>query len=231
MLYRQRPSSVGGAVVWSLTVSPAGAARVLPDGCMDLILLGGELCIAGPDTRSHVPTVTAGDVVTGIRFPPGVAPAVLGLPADELRDLRLPLADVWGAGTGRRLSERLTAAPDAGRVLERIAAHRLRTARPDPLAAFVAGQLDGGERVAQLARTVGLSDRQLHRRCLRAFGYGPKTLARILRMRRALDSARAGTPPADVAVETGYADQAHLSREIKALAGVPLSALLPTSDG
>ncbi len=78
---------------------------------------------------------------------------------------------------------------------------------------------------------MSLSDRQLHRRCLRAFGYGPKTLARILRMRRALDSARAGTPPADVAVETGYADQAHLSRGIKALAGVPLSALLPTPDG
>ncbi|WP_324607107.1 DUF6597 domain-containing transcriptional factor, partial [Saccharomonospora iraqiensis] len=122
MVYRQRPSSVGGAVVWSLTVSPTGAAPVLPDGCMDLILLGGELYVAGPDTRPHVPTVTAGDVVTGIRFPPGVAPAVLGLPADELRDLRLPVADVWGAGTGRRLDERLAAAPDVGRALEGIAA-------------------------------------------------------------------------------------------------------------
>lgn len=226
MVYRQRPSPVGGAVVWSLTVSPAGATRVLPDGCMDLILTGGELRVAGPDTHAHVFTGTPGEAVTGIRFPPGVAPAVLGLPADELRDLRVPLAEVWGAVTDRRLAERLATTPDAGHALEAIAAPRLRTMPPDPLAAVVAERLDGGERVADLARAVGLSDRHLHRRCLRAFGYGPKTLARILRMQRALDSARAGTPPAAVAVESGYADQAHLSREVKALAGVPLSALL-----
>ncbi len=45
-------------------------------------------------------------------------------------------------------------------------------------------------------------------------------------MNRALDSARAGRPYAEVAAETGYADQAHLAREVKALAGVPLGALL-----
>uniref|UniRef100_UPI0003821EB9 helix-turn-helix transcriptional regulator n=1 Tax=Saccharomonospora saliphila TaxID=369829 RepID=UPI0003821EB9 len=92
---------------------------------------------------------------------------------------------------------------------------------------FVVARLDGGDSVADLARTVGLSARHLHRRCLRAFGYGPKTLARVLRMRRALEAARKGTPLATVAAEAGYADQAHFSREVRALAGVPVSALLP----
>ncbi|WP_461029927.1 helix-turn-helix domain-containing protein, partial [Streptomyces sparsus] len=69
-------------------------------------------------------------------------------------------------------------------------------------------------------------ERQLHRRAVRAFGYGPKTLARVLRLERALTLARAGLPFARVAADAGYADQAHLAREVKALAGVPLTTLL-----
>jgi AraC-like DNA-binding protein len=46
-------------------------------------------------------------------------------------------------------------------------------------------------------------------------------------MNRALAMARTGTPFATVAAVAGYADQAHLSREVKALAGVPLSELTP----
>lgn len=59
-----------------------------------------------------------------------------------------------------------------------------------------------------------------------AFGYGPKMLVRILRMNQAVDLARSGTPFAEVAARIGYADQAHLAREVKALAGVPLSELI-----
>ncbi|MEU4665925.1 helix-turn-helix domain-containing protein, partial [Micromonospora chalcea] len=75
-----------------------------------------------------------------------------------------------------------------------------------------------------------LGARALHRRSLTLFGYGPKTLARILRMRRALDLARAGAPLAEVAARSGYADQAHLTREVRELAGLPPSRLLaPTT--
>ncbi len=80
--------------------------------------------------------------------------------------------------------------------------------------------------VRELARELTLSERQLHRRCLEAFGYGPKTLDRVLRLARALDRARAGLPFAQVASLAGYADQAHLAREVRALAGVPLGRLL-----
>ncbi len=66
----------------------------------------------------------------------------------------------------------------------------------------------------------------MHRRSLAAFGYGPKTLARILRLGRALDLARAGVPYAETAIRTGYADQPHLAREVKQLTGMPLGELL-----
>ncbi len=73
---------------------------------------------------------------------------------------------------------------------------------------------------------MGYSTRQLQRRSRAAFGYGTKTLNRILRMQRALDLIRRGERAVDSAVRVGYADQSHLSREIKDLAGVPLTQLI-----
>ncbi|WP_174531163.1 helix-turn-helix domain-containing protein, partial [Micromonospora maritima] len=69
------------------------------------------------------------------------------------------------------------------------------------------------------------------RRSLALFGYGPKTLARILRMRRALDLAHAGAPLAEVAARTGYADQAHLTRDVREFAGMPPTRLLAEAGG
>ncbi|WP_442934536.1 helix-turn-helix domain-containing protein [Micromonospora sp. CPCC 205546] len=80
--------------------------------------------------------------------------------------------------------------------------------------------------MAATAAGAGLDPRALHRRCRHLFGYGPKTLARILRMGRALALARAGVPLAEVAVRCGYADQAHLTRDVRDLAGVPPMTLL-----
>jgi AraC-like DNA-binding protein len=82
-----------------------------------------------------------------------------------------------------------------------------------------------GASVASTAAAVGLTERAMHRRCLVAFGYGPKTLARILRMNRAVALARGGTSFATVAAVAGYADQAHLARDVRALASVPLGTL------
>ncbi|PWS51820.1 transcriptional regulator, partial [Streptomyces sp. FT05W] len=80
--------------------------------------------------------------------------------------------------------------------------------------------------VAATARSVGLGARQLHRRSLAAFGYGPKTLARVLRLQRALALVRAGTPYAEAAYAAGCTDQAHLAREMRDLAGTTLGDLL-----
>jgi len=77
-----------------------------------------------------------------------------------------------------------------------------------------------------MADQLGLSERQLHRRCLPVFGYGPRRLARILRMSRALDEADAGRPLAQVAADCGYADQAHLCRDVLALTGATPTELL-----
>jgi len=227
-MYRERPSCGGRLTVWTRTGTTGGEARVLPDGCMDLIWARGELVVAGPDTRAHVVVDAPGERYAAIRCAPGVGPALFGVPAVELRDRRVALGDVWTESAAREIAERATAAADPGAYLEGLAVERLRAGDPiaDRLTADVIAGLRAGNDVAAVADAVGLSERQLHRRALVAFGYGPKTLSRILRLDRALTRARTGTALADVAAATGYADQAHLARDVKALAGVPLTTLL-----
>ncbi|MBO4206644.1 helix-turn-helix transcriptional regulator [Micromonospora echinofusca] len=227
-MYRERPADLPGAVLWTRTV-PAAArtARVLPDGCLDLIWSSRTgLLVAGPDRVAQVAHSVPGERYVGLRLPPGVGPAVFGVPACELRDQRVPLADLWPHRLVTEISER-AAAGSAGAVLTSVAVGRLRRAGgPDPVAATLVGWLAAGEPVGAVAARVGLGVRHLHRRCQALFGYGPKTLARILRMGAALDLARSGVPLAEVAVRSGYADQAHLTREVRDLAGVPPGTLL-----
>ncbi|MFF7788405.1 DUF6597 domain-containing transcriptional factor [Streptomyces sp. NPDC007991] len=225
-MYVERASRLAGAVVWSNAPERDGAARVLPDGCMDLLWHEGRLLVAGPDTHAYL---TDGETGTwaGVRFFPGTAPALLGVPAHELRDRRVELADLWPAGEVRRLAARVNAAPDPASGLEDLALRQAAAADPpDPLLRQVVTALGAGRPVAATADALGLGARQLHRRSLTAFGYGPKTLARILRLRRALALARRGVPFADTAARAGYADQAHLARDVRELAGLPLRELL-----
>jgi AraC-like DNA-binding protein len=79
--------------------------------------------------------------------------------------------------------------------------------------------LDGDASVAAIADALGCTPRSVHRRCLASFGYGPAVLRRVLRFRQAAALLRAGVSPAEVAAAAGYADQPHLSRETRALAG------------
>ena len=90
----------------------------------------------------------------------------------------------------------------------------------------VAGLIGAGRSVAEVADEVGFSERQLQRRSLASFGYGPKTLARVLRLQRALGLARQGSPLVDVAFAAGYGDQAHFAHEVRALTGQTASQLV-----
>jgi AraC-like DNA-binding protein len=228
--YAERASRVPGAVLWTRTAGPGDPAAhpVLPDGCMDLIWSEGRLFVAGPDTRAHASGAgSAARRYAGIRFAPGTAPAYLGVPAHELRDRRVDVDCLWRGADARRLTERIDAAADPAAELERAAAALVAAAGPpDPLLARVVAALDAGRGVAETAAAAGLGTRLLHRRALAAFGYGPKTLARVLRLRRALALARAGVPFAGTAALAGYTDQAHLSRDVRALTGTTLGRLI-----
>jgi AraC-like DNA-binding protein len=220
-MYSEWASVLPHVVAWRSLVQPGGSAtRILPDGCLDLIWTDGSVFVAGPDTVAEVSSAPAGSRFVALRFADGSGPGVLGVPADELVDREVPLEDLWPAAEVRRLAE----AADPLAALEAVALRRWR--EPDKTMLAVAEGARAGRSVSAIADSCGLSPRHLQRLSKTAFGYGPKTLNRILRLQQAVRLARRGRPFADVSVVAGYADQAHLAREVKALAGVPLSALI-----
>ncbi len=228
-MYRERPSRTVSGVLWrgSATSSVDMQQRVLPDGCMDLLWLDGVLSVAGPDTTAYVTRWPLGAWFGGVRFSPGTAPTLLGMAAHELRDRVVPLADLLPESRVRRLTERVATATRAEEALEEIAIDWAARSHPvEPRIRGIVYHAQAGTPVATIATEVGLGERRLHRWCHTAFGYGPKTLGRILRMNRALDMARNGTPLATVAAAKGYADQSHLARDVRALAGVPPGVLI-----
>jgi AraC-like DNA-binding protein len=199
------------ACVWS-TVHRGGV--IFPDGCVDLVWHGTQLVVAGPATGPVDPSIEIGDTVGGVRFRLGVAGAALGLPAGEFTDSTVPIADVWGSWVDERV-----AAGGMPALLE-IVRERLLGLEIDPLARAAAlGMAGRGARVDELGAALGVSERQLRRRFADAVGYGPKTLARVLRFQRFLTLAADGGELARLALQAGYADQAHLTRETRRLAG------------
>ena len=105
-----------------------GESPILPDGCLDVIVRDGRALVAGPDTAPVPVAVRPGELVAGVRMHPGAGGAALGVPADELRDRRVALEDLWGAA-GRETGERAGYDPLA---LADALRDRLAAAAPDP---------------------------------------------------------------------------------------------------
>jgi AraC-like DNA-binding protein len=206
------------ACLWELTPPADHVQLVIPDGCVDLILLAGHgLVIAGADTGPRRCAVPGGSVSSGIRLRAAAAGAVLGRPAVEFRDQVVAAGLVWGE-SGERLEQELACAEPRRRLELLAAAVAARQAEPDPLIAAAGQRLAAPRaRVADVAAGLGVSERQLSRRTLAAVGYGPKMLARVARLRRLV--GRTDGPLAQRALLAGYASQAHMTDEVRRLTG------------
>jgi AraC-like DNA-binding protein len=198
--------------------------RIIPDGCIDIVWsrnVGAS--VAGPDTSHWFSAPGTGEPIVGVRFRPGAGGPALGLPLSELRDHRVALEDL-----DRALARSLGASDDPRIVAPRLAAlaaELVTTRSPDRAVQAAAARLgDSRARVDRVADELGFSERQLRRRFDDAVGYGPKTLQRVLRLRRFL--AGPDTDMAAAAIDAGYADQAHLARECRALTGLAPSELV-----
>ena len=225
------------ACLWASRPSETVAGLVLPDACIDLIWNGVSIFVAGPDTGPVPVPPSPGQRFAGLRFRPGRAPAFLGVPASELLDSRVSLGDLWGEAEAASLAGRLVAArsPEhaAGLLDDAIADRAAAAPDSDPivdhLVAVFRKQPDAGGVVQLASQILAIGERRLHRHCLAAVGYGPKMLERVLRFQRARRLARDTGSLATVAVLAGYADQAHLTRESRRLAGRTPSDLFKTA--
>jgi AraC-like DNA-binding protein len=199
--------------LWVRTCADEDQVLIMPDGASDVIWRQGSgTMIVGPDTTARAYSREAGELLIGLRFRPGAGGGGIGVPLHALRDQQVDARDV------ARAFDLDGDLPPAAVFRELLTAAAER--RPDPIVVAAAPHVaDRG--AAALARELAISERQLRRRFHAAVGYGPGTLARVLRFRRFLGLVDGGRDDlAGVAFDAGYADQAHLTRESRRLAGI-----------
>jgi len=164
----------------------------------------------------------------GVRFRPGVAGVLFGIPASELTDERVPLAEVWPESEA--VCDALSRAPDTGariRTISVAVARRLLAAADTPPPAVVAAaeQVVGARgrvAIAALAAELGVTRQHLARSFARHVGLSPKLLARVVRARHVVHCVRrrGDVDWSALALEAGYYDQSHLIAELKELTGL-----------
>jgi AraC-like DNA-binding protein len=240
--YRERPpaAALAGFVssTWVQRVLPEAAPyvhREVPSGGVQVACRVGSMpYIAGPLTGPGVETLEPGSTVVGLRFRPGVAAALLGGPASEFVDMTVDAAAVWGTAAvraGERAAQATDSAGAAAAVQELVLGRIAGAAAPDPLAVEAVRQLMPGraQDMRSIWSSLSVSERSFRRLCRASIGVGPKTLHQMLRFQGFLAQAQyalaQGRSPAEeglarLAADTGYADQAHLTRECVRLTGV-----------
>jgi AraC-like DNA-binding protein len=236
---------------WFVSGDGRGAPiqTIVPDGCPELIVHRGEpfrrwrgerpehqprAFLVGELTGALRVEPSAHISTMGIRFRPAGLRPFLEAPQDELTDRTTPIDELWGA-LGRELESRLhEAASDAAcvRIAEAFLLDRMaQGSGPDLAVEAAVGQLlseRGQTRLAALAATAGLSERQLLRRFRSTVGLGPKALGRLVRFQEVYRRLGEDVPSSwvGIALDCGYFDQAHLLRDFRELAGSPPSRLL-----
>jgi AraC-like DNA-binding protein len=219
---------------WSRTRPPhtLEVTRILPDGCVDIVLgFNGALTFVqavGTMTSALVLRDSEYTTVAGVRFRPGYARMVLGVPASELTDLRAPLDEVWPEADS--LLDRL--APLAGAlpavvVLQRALEERLAVVPPPPREVRAAIErvtlARGNLHIGALGPALGLTRQHLTRQFAEHVGVPPKMFARVVRLRSLLAQVRNADQVewSAVALSHGFFDQSHLTEDFRELTGLP----------
>jgi AraC-like DNA-binding protein len=238
------PSSLEDHLLCFWTQSISGfrseyAQRVLPDGCIDIVFINDEApIVVGPWVKPFIARLPVATKIVGARWHPGRAPALLRFPAADLLNQSVALCDVWDrtlSSSFERISEQpnLTARRSA---FESTLLNLLANVAPiDPIVnasiQWLARHPHG--RVGQLSRWIGLSSRQLQRRFCQSVGYGPKAFQSVLRFQRLLHFAGRASHRrslAELSADVGYADQAHMTREVQRLSGCPPTTLFQSAQ-
>lgn len=197
-----------------------------------------DIWLCGPERTAWTFELPSGTVAVGVRFRPGCASLAFDVDASSMLDRRVRFDDVVGHDATDRVRAAITGIDDLDErasTFEAALAPWLRSVDPDALG-FVDSMTDllvRSPRVLQseLATVAGITPRHLHRRLLYTFGHGSAMLGRQLRFQRflAVREQATGTTAgslAELASAAGYADQAHLSRDCRALTGLTVRRFL-----
>ncbi|MFC4809314.1 DUF6597 domain-containing transcriptional factor [Paenibacillus sp. GCM10023250] len=228
------------ACYWTVDVrAPVGSGRhrVIPDGCVDIMLELGRLprgglgaFAAGLMTGFDTPELGAERSVFGIRFYAETAARFLRHPVAGLASDPVPLDALWG-GEAALLLEEARGARGIADVIGRV--QRRLTALPQRAALETDTLIRSGLRLmhasrgclaaSDLAAHYHWSERNVRRIFKRELGVGPKKLLGILRFQYALQALRRGIPAkrVEAALTHGYYDESHFAADFRRLYGLP----------
>ena len=208
---------------------------MLPTGAVHLVLrfggpplridgrsLGHEI-VGGSRSEAYDREVPTGGWSVGAQLAPGAVTRLLSVSAADLSDRHTPLADLWGSAASEwreRLAEETSSTLRLDR-FERLLASRV-SATPERMVGWAIDAFARGTSVKDVVEASGFSHRHFLSIFRREVGLAPKRWDRVARFQRAIAalSGSGGASPAEVAHAVGYADQAHLTREFTAIAGL-----------
>lgn len=237
--------------LWAFCASSPGEHIVLPDGRLDLIvryrvLRSGQVtdidpAIIGPSSKAARVPVAEGDHFLGLRYRAGLGGASLGVDPSRLRNDGLHGAeaiDVLGDDATPLLAA-LTP-DDLRRALIEVGRRRAQVVGQAVVASTVKAidllHLTGGRMaITDMSLAVDVPERTLRRRIEQAAGLSFKTLAAVLRFQRTIRLLAATSnlrlSLAQAALEGGYSDQAHMTREFKRYGGFTPGKRPPVAFG
>ncbi len=206
--------------------------RTYPRASRDEVTRHPGAFLAGPHARPIVLDTHDFRWLAAVQFRPGAAAAFFSMPMTETRDQVVDLADLWRSD-GVSLRERLLEAPTPGEKLAVLEACLLDHLHPrfDPAIAWAVALLRQSVPVAVVACRLGLQPKTLTRRFSAWTGLPPKRFARVCRLQSVLRTVRQASTIdwCGLAAQHGFADQAHLAHEFRALAGITPSEYKPAS--
>lgn len=214
--------------------------RLMPSGLMNLVVTwdahGATWSgVSGVQTTSMLLDTSETLNVFGVSFKAGGGFPFLPMPAGELHNLQVPLDAVWSSTEARALSQQLAEACAPARkfhIIERallaVVHDRL---MPHPAVRYAVAALDDvlhPRSITSIVDRIGMSQRRFIELFRNEVGVTPKAYARVRRFQHVLRSVEHATQVdwADVALSSGYFDQAHFVHDFREFAGVTPSTYL-----
>lgn len=246
-MYKEiRPHPLLAAYVDAYWVSGgvhASSHRILPDTCADIIfnisedviaagngslkVLPGNAFIVGTMTTFRDTVASPHTWLLGIRFMPGGLSAFTRFPLQLITDDHMYLSDAFtGWHTqleplllkANTLSEKISCLENF--LLQRLPEETVNAAKIQESITSIR-QANGVIAVNALATQAYMSLRNFERHFLQTVGVSPKTFARIVRFLHLKQQLKMKSYPhlLSLALENGFYDHAHLTREFKAFSG------------
>lgn len=217
-------------VRWDLCGQPPHEQSILPHPNVNLALEAGGAGIYGVDRSIFIRRLTEEGKALGVRFRPGGFHPFYGKSIATLNDRVVPAREIFGTEADQANAAAMSpGADDSAMIAAAEGLLRGFGAVPDPVAAQVADMVERISadpelrRVATLAEVFCMPERRLQRLFAEYVGVSPKWVMRRARLLEAARRADTGDSVdwAALAVDLGYADQAHLTRDFTATIGVP----------